>query len=59
MLSTTVATWITVGILKSPMPRRAAPIATSGELERKAGTNQVRYSDPASGRDGVGASQRQ
>lgn len=43
MLKTTVTIWITVGIFTSPMPRRAAPMATSTNWRNSAGTNQVRY----------------
>jgi hypothetical protein len=46
MFSSTVTTWITVGSFMSPMPRSAAPIATSTNCSASAGTNQSRYATP-------------
>ena len=43
MLMTTVTIWMSVGIFKSPIPRSAAPMATSGNCRTSAGTNQPRY----------------
>ena len=59
MLSSTVATWIAVGIFRSPIPRSAAPIATSGNCSDSAGTNHVRYSIPRAAVTASAASQWQ
>jgi hypothetical protein len=42
MLMTIVAVWTTMPILKLPMPRSAAPIATSPNCSANAGMNQSR-----------------
>lgn len=58
MFSTTVPTWIAVGSLRSPIPRSAAPIATSANWRNSAGTNQSRYSAPSRAVVASAASQR-
>ena len=59
MFSRTVATWIAVGIFMSPIPRSAAPRATSGNCSASAGTNQARYSMPRAAVTASAASQWQ
>ena len=58
MLRTTVATWMAVGTFTSPIPRRAAPMATSGNWRKRAGTKNVRYSTPSCAVSGSAASHR-
>ncbi len=43
MFTTTVADCTYMPGLKSPMPRRAAPVATIANCAASAGTNQARY----------------
>ena len=59
MLSSTVETWIAVGIFMSPIPRSAADIATSGNCSASAGTNQTRYWTPSAAVAASAASERQ
>ncbi len=58
-LRTTVPTWMAVGIFTSPVPRRAAPMATRGNWRNSAGTNQFRYWMPSAAVIASAASQRQ
>jgi hypothetical protein len=59
MLAMTVPIWIAVGTLMSPTPRRAAPMATSGNWRNSAGMNQFWYWTPRAAVAASAASHRQ